>query len=123
MFFAAAYASHYLGKHPYLWTTAAVGCAFVVRELVVLVLKNTLGDSLSMWLLKVVGASLSFLVVCMAGVWFGRRHHDEFFAKKLARMERKASPPAAAAQQQAATLNQTRPTNLPAPTARDRRLE
>jgi hypothetical protein len=128
LFLVASYASHYLGKYPYLWTAGAVGCALVVRVLAVRVswesmLKSAMGVSIGMFLLGTIVFYLGVLVVCMAGAWFGRRHHDEFLATKLARMERKAPLLDAATQPQATATKQTAPANLPAPNARERRLE
>lgn len=131
-FLGSSYASHYLAKHPYGWTTAAVGCALVGRELAVFALSdsgglkvviNEVGGSLTRFLLIEVAAYLCILVVCMTGVWFGVRRHDEFLAKKLARVERKIPLAAAARPTQASTPNQTVPVTLPPPNARDRRLE
>jgi putative oligomerization/nucleic acid binding protein len=49
------------------------------------------------------------LIGSLVGVWYGRRHHEKFLAKKLARMERKAAKEAA--RQQASVA----PANLPPP--------
>jgi hypothetical protein len=99
LFLVSSYASHYFAKRPYLWTTTAVGCALAIRELVVLMFKSALRQidpSLAHWLLiEVVGYLLCVLFICMVGVWLGRRYHDEFIAKKLARMEGKAAREAA----------------------------
>jgi hypothetical protein len=132
LFLVASYASHYLGNHAYLWTTAAVGCALVGRELVVLgmsvssmlePLLREIGESLVDFLLSEAVTYLNFLFVCMAGVWFGRRHHAAFLARKLARMERKALPVATAMPLQTSAPNQITPVNLAPPNPRDRRLE
>jgi hypothetical protein len=113
-FLVASYTSHYLGKYPYLWTAAAVGCALVVRALVVWVLWESLlksamdlmGFSRPIFLLRVVGFYLVVLIICMVGVWLGRRYHDEFLAKKLARVKGNAAREAAK-QHQSTLQNQT----------------
>jgi hypothetical protein len=89
-FFIASYASHYLGKHPYLWTAVAVGCAWVIRVLYVLLIVEDAVKSLIPILLITFIGHLILLGFCLAGTWYGRRHHDKFLEKKLARMERKA---------------------------------
>lgn len=104
LFLVASYASHYFAKRPYLWTAAAVGCALAVRELVLLAFRSssaiksfvreTVGSLGGLLALAVV-ANLGFLVICLVGAWFGRRYHDEFLAKKLARMEGNAARNAA----------------------------
>ena len=103
-FLVASYASHYFAKRPYLWTAAAVGCALAVRELVLIALRSssaiksfvrgTVGEFSDLLAITVV-VNLGYLVICLAGAWFGRRYHDEFLAKKLARMEGKATSEAA----------------------------
>ena len=111
LFLVASYASHYFAKHPYIWTATAVGCAFAIRELVVLISSSVSGGlgelgeiygSLANLLMAEVVASLGILFICMVGTWLGRRYHDEFVAKKLAHMEAKA-----ANQQQSILQNQT----------------
>jgi Short C-terminal domain len=92
LFLVASYASHYFARRPYLWTATAVGCALAIRELVVLMFKSTLqkmDSSLPHWLVGEVVAYVDFLVISMVAVWLGRRYHDAFLAKKLARMESK----------------------------------
>ena len=91
-FFISSYASHYLGKKPYLWTAVSVGCAFVFRALLVLVALGVLLPEL--FALFVI--YLWYLGACLAGTWYGRRHHEKFLEKKLVRMQRKASRAAAA---------------------------
>jgi hypothetical protein len=104
LFLVASYASHYFAKRPYLWTAAAVGCALAVRELVLLAFRSSsaiksivreMGGSLGHLLAFAVVANLGYLVICLVGAWFGRRYHDEFLAKKLARMEGNAAREAA----------------------------
>ena len=87
-FLVSSYASHYLGKRPYLWTGVAVVVCCVVRLLIVLLVFDGLD-----WMVvgEIVVGFLALIVVCEAGVWFGRRHHAKFLAKKLARIEHKAS--------------------------------
>ena len=91
-FVISSYASHYLGKKPYLWTAVSVGCAFVFRALLVLVALGVLIPEL--FALFVI--YLWYLGACLAGTWYSRRHHAKFLEKKLVRMQRKASPAAAA---------------------------
>jgi hypothetical protein len=86
-FVIASYASHYLGKHPYLWTAVAVGAVFVLHTLLEIV---TSGFDLT-WLAVAFSVHIFYLGACLAGAWYGRRHHAEFLEKKLARMKRKAS--------------------------------
>jgi hypothetical protein len=105
LFLVASYASHYFAKRPYLWTATAVGCALAVRELVVFGLRSTSGikplisndayGSLAGLLVAEVVGDVGFLIVCMVGAWLGRRYHDAFLAKKMARMESKAAREAA----------------------------
>jgi hypothetical protein len=115
LFLVASYASHYFAKRPYLWTAIAVGCALAVRELVVLSLgsaaafKSALREmfgSLASLLVAEVLASLGFLFICLVGAWLGRRYHDEFLAKKLARVKGKAAR-GAAKQHQSSLQSQT----------------
>jgi len=108
LFLVASYASHYFAKRPYLWTATAVGCALAVKELVMLMLRNGIrekGGSLPGVLVAEVLIYLGFLVICMVGVWLGRRYHEAFLAKKLARMKDKAAREAAKQHQQ----NETTP--------------
>ena len=98
---ASSYASHYLGTKPYLWTAVAVGAIFVLRVVLLLVEyrvtpagdRSVLADYgvMPRVLLRLFIAYLIYLGACLAGVWYGTRHHDEFLAKKLARMQRKSS--------------------------------
>jgi Short C-terminal domain len=93
-FFSASYASHYLGKHPYRWTVVAAGMAYIIYTIVEATLG--IGKSLNGWLLVLDFAyPLTMLIASLAGTWYGRRHHDQFLAKKLARLERKAAKQAA----------------------------
>jgi hypothetical protein len=95
LFLVASYASHYFARRPYLWTATAVVCALAIRELVVLMLFNSTlrksGPLLSYWLEAEVPAYLDFLPICMVAVWVGRRYHDAFLEKKLARMQGKTA--------------------------------
>jgi hypothetical protein len=99
VFLVAFYASHYFAKRPYLWTATAVGCALAIRELVLLGLRSTgelngliqLAGSFTGVLVIAVIAYLGILFISFIGVWFGRRYHNEFLAKKLERMEAKAA--------------------------------
>jgi len=103
-FLVASYASHYFAKRPYLWTAIAVGCALAVRELVLIALRSssaikgfvrgTVGEFGDLLAIAAV-MNLGYLVICLVGTWFGRRYHDAFLAKKLARMEGKAAREAA----------------------------
>ena len=132
--FMASYASHYLGRHAYLWTTVAVGCSFGLHELVGLLPVRSCNSSWcrptrSMLEFTDIGLgpddvlralahiSLMFLIwlgVCLAGAWYGRKfRHDKFLTKKLVRVERKVEHPAAAPRQSTA-LDQTSPTDPPA---------
>ena len=96
----SSYASHYLGKRPYMGTAVAVGAVFVLRIIIILLVFGV--DPILAGLDRMVEGFLILLVACEAGAWFGRRHHDKFLAKKLARIEHKASrktpPPVPAAQ-------------------------
>jgi hypothetical protein len=90
------YASHYLGKHPYRWTSVAVGCAAVYSLLMLEFKIDQHGhDSglvkffLALWL---TGCGLFY---CLLGVGIGRNHQARFLAKKLARVERKIAREAA----------------------------
>lgn len=100
IFLIACYASHYLRKRPYFWTATAVACAWAIREIVLLALRSTREvksvvkdayGSLPSVLAAEVFVSFGFLVVCMVGAWLGRRYHDAFLAKKLARVQGKVS--------------------------------
>jgi hypothetical protein len=110
--FIASYASHYLGEHPYRWIAVAVVCAYVAQLLLLLSPSRYVKSYGN--LLKIygnpywrgaehLGAShvvlglgyLATLGVCLAGAWYGRRHHDKFLANKLVRVERKAEKAAA----------------------------
>jgi Short C-terminal domain len=89
-FFISWYASHYLGKHPYRWTVAAVGGVFII------IVAANLGSFGAGWRFVLYLSSVTFahsslvLNASLAGVWCGRGRHDKFLAKKLARLERKA---------------------------------
>jgi|SRR6478672_1727043 len=87
-FFIASYASHYLGKHPYRWTAIATTIALVAAVTLTFVAATpaTPGDFLQALLLY-----LPFAAACFGGALYGRRHHAEFLAKKLARVQRKAA--------------------------------
>ncbi len=122
LFLVASYASHYFAKRPYLWTATAVGCALAIRELVVLglgsvsAIKSVIKDiagSLAGLLVAEVLAYLGILFICMVGAWLGRRYHDEFLTKKLARMEGKAARKAAK-QHQSTPQSQTTATQASA---------
>jgi hypothetical protein len=94
-FFISWYASHYLGKHPYRWTVVAVGGVFIIIEVA------NLGSFGAGWRFVLYLSSVTFahsslvLNASLAGVWCGRRRHDKFLAKKLARLERMAAKEAA----------------------------
>lgn len=81
LFLASSYASHFLGAHGYLWTAVTVGVALAIRAIVVFVV---LGASDVM--IMVALHHLLILLICLAGAWFGRRHHAEFVAHKLRRL-------------------------------------
>jgi hypothetical protein len=107
-FFISSYASHYLGKQAYLWTAVTVGIDFVFRVMVVFVVYGVgfLEENgiLVPILFRLFISPPIYLGACLAGTWYGRRHHDEFLAKKLLRMQHGASQ-----------ANQTTPTDLPVP--------
>jgi Short C-terminal domain len=93
-FFILWYASHYLGKHPYRWTVVAVGALFIIY----LAFSFSFGtDRGWAWHHPEFASFLIFahssivLNASLAGTWCGRRHHDKFLARKLARLERKAA--------------------------------
>lgn len=96
-FFAiSSYASHYLGKDPYLWTLAAGGWGYALSAATNLVGTVLAGEFDSF--AKLFGAFTGAYIVwapclgaSLAGTWHGRRHHDKFLAAKLVRMERKAA--------------------------------
>jgi hypothetical protein len=95
-FFISWYASHYLGKHPYRWTVVAVGVVFILIEAVGVANR----DYYPTWrnyhfLSDAFAYNLMVLNASVAGAWCGRRRHDKFLAKKLARLERKAAKQAA----------------------------
>jgi len=99
-FFTASYASHYLGDHPYRWTVVTVACSYLAQLVLlsmsrnVKIYENVYMRGAAHLIATEVALGLGWLVtlgVCLAGVWHGRRHHDEFLAKKLARMRRMAS--------------------------------
>jgi hypothetical protein len=117
-FFISSYASHYLGKKAYLWTAVTVGVVFVFRVLFVFgeYGVGTLEEYgiLVPVLFRLLVAPPIYLGACLAGTWYGRRHHDEFLANKLLRMQRNASR-ANATQQPSSTVNQTTPTDLLVP--------
>jgi hypothetical protein len=101
-FFIASYASHYVGEHPYRWTTVAVVCACVAQLLRLIPSGHVKIYGNLYWRGEAhIGAShlglglgwLVTLAVCSAGSWYGRRHHEKFLAKKLARMQRKPPLP------------------------------
>lgn len=136
VFAIGSYASHYLGKHPYLWTAVAVGSFGAFKEILMILGINVCNFDLRGWPYDVVDffdvrqwpydrytlfsdlvVTLFLLAACLAGAWYGRKfRHKKFLAKKLARMERKASRGTAAQheQQPSTTLDQTSPTDLPA---------
>lgn len=100
-FFISSYASHYLGKKPYLWTTVAVVTVFVLRALLALVEYRTTPVEqraiLSQYgvttplLIRLFAANLIYFAACLAGTWHGRHRHDQFLTKKLARIQRDAA--------------------------------
>jgi hypothetical protein len=96
-FFVASYTSHYLGSRPYFWTFVAVVCSYLLQLLILAplpVLHETIsargGSKYAVHIILGLGYVIS-LGVCLLGVRYGRRHHEKFLAKKLARMERKAA--------------------------------
>jgi hypothetical protein len=123
LFLVASYASHYFATRPYLWTAIAVGCALAVRELVVLAMwslssfksfvRETYGSLAGILVAEVLAYLGGFLFICMVGAWLGRRYHDAFLAKRLARMEGKAAREAAN-QHQSTPQSQTTPTQASA---------
>lgn len=95
-FFIASYASHYLGEHPYRWTAVAVVCSCVAQLLLltpsghVKIYGNLYWPGEAHLGASYLALGLGWLVtlgVCLAGTWYGRRHHEKFLAKKLARMK------------------------------------
>jgi Short C-terminal domain len=123
LFLVASYASHYFATRPYLWTAIAVGCALAVRELVVLAMwsvssfksfvRETYGSLAGILVAEVLAYLGGLLFICMVGAWLGRRYHDAFLAKRLARMEGKAAREAAN-QHQSTPQSQTTPTQASA---------
>jgi hypothetical protein len=101
LFLATSYASHFLARRPYLWTAIAVGCALLIRELIVMLtmqttdsfkgfIKEMYGSSTVLLLAEAVGYLSGILFVCMVGVRVGGSYHEAFLAKKLARTKSKA---------------------------------
>jgi hypothetical protein len=93
-FVMSSYASHYLGKHPYRWTTVAAGIVTVLWASFGLTVSATSGDGWGTALLVLVtifASLLPFVGACVGGAWYGKRHHAKFLQKKLARMKRKAA--------------------------------
>lgn len=93
-FFIASYASHYLGKRPYLWAVVAVVFSYALQLLLLLATRMGIGwherfDSV-FHVISGLGY-LGSLGACLAGVRHGRRHHHAFLAKKLARIQPKVS--------------------------------
>jgi hypothetical protein len=92
VFLSAGYASHYCGRHPYRWVAAAVGCCLLLRTVIVSLwwegpVAEMMGVSLrtALWMAAVY--HLGLFALAMSGVWYGRRHHNEFLARELARLE------------------------------------
>jgi hypothetical protein len=122
-FLVASYASHYFGRRPYLWTAIAVGCALAVREGLVITMwsvssfkiyvRDTLGSLAGMLVVVALVYLGGVLFICMLGVWLGRRYHDAFLAKRLARLEGKAAREAAK-QDQSTPQSQTTATQASA---------
>jgi len=96
-FFISWYASHYLGKHPYRWTVVAVGVIFILIEAWDAASVHDLpSDYRAHSLSDAFAFNLMVLNASLAGAWCGRRRHDKFLARKLARLERKAAKQASA---------------------------
>jgi hypothetical protein len=96
-FFISWYASHYLGNHPYRWTVVAVGALFIIYLAFTIYLISSFETDRG-WAWHVFpnfAHSSIVLNASLAGTWCGRRHHDKFLARKLARLERKAAKQAA----------------------------
>jgi hypothetical protein len=115
-FFPSSYASHYLGNHPYRWTVVAVTAVFIGQLLFeflmaqIFVPSEGMSAAFALWLPLYFPYYVMVLAGSLAGAWYGRRHHDEFLARKLARLEQKAS--GAAAPEQPSTV----PDDAPAKT-------
>ena len=73
---AAFYAAHYLGTHPCRWTAAAVGCAFVGRQIITTLLVASLHINMSRAVLLEgqTATFLMYLIVCVSAAWISRRH-------------------------------------------------
>ena len=113
-FLISAYASHYFGDHPYLWTSVAVTLVVVFRFLT-----NWLVSTLTRQMVPgIVVVSLIYLAVALGGVWFGRRRHDRFLASMMARVQRRLS-----SSPQVMVAPTFRLDDLPPPDPRNRRLE
>lgn len=109
-FVLASHASHYLGKHPYLVTAVAAGIVppvFVAYATLTVPMRKGVLDTALFLVVFPVGLCLAFPGACLGGVWYGRRHHEKFLTKKLARVERKAAK--AAAKRQPATTQRGAP--------------
>lgn len=95
MAFISARASHYLTDRPYLWTLAAVGLTFVLRLLILAMAWHAftadMGDEAPPLSSEIPLLFLGYAILlpfCLAGVFFGRRRHDQFVAAKMAKLER-----------------------------------
>ncbi len=93
-FLLASYASHYIAKHTYRWTTVSAGLVAVILVLAFVgdpFVQRAQGLNLVLRILMCVVAVTGFVGACLIGTWHGRRHHDEFLKKKLERIERSAA--------------------------------
>ncbi len=110
--FVAAFASHYLGAHPYLWVTVSVVIVLAFRLLIVVPFQSPAQLRENWTISNIVLAHALFLIGCLIGVRYGRKHHARFLKRKLVRVRGSGVPGSTAPQ---------RP-SLPPPNPLDRRL-
>jgi hypothetical protein len=88
-------ASHYLGERPYMQTLAAVAIALVVRMIILSMAWSWIRNAVEFgggtvdkgeFMVDAVVGYLIMLPFCLAGTWWGRKHHDQWVAKRLAKL-------------------------------------
>jgi hypothetical protein len=117
-FLIAARASHYFGKHPYLWTSIAVGLSFFY---VIVIYWYYYG--VGQVLMYSLPCTVVYLAACLLGAWYGSSRQDRFLTKKLVRMQRNAARWTVVPKKQSAEGQHPNLQRLPPPNPRDRRLE
>lgn len=87
VFLICRHGSHYLGEHPYGWTSAAVLVMLVARILMIVVFYAATGQhSLIPGILEGAWAHVVTLGVALAGVYVGRQGQAAFVAAKATRL-------------------------------------